>query len=483
MALRAGDARQALSRTALEAMLLAACLCAVLVSVLILLMFGIYALVLPALVGIIFLLVVHPKAGLLVVMAAAIVVEPGIDDWTMTYSSLFYTLPEKWAKLLPLTMSPFEMLLGIGALSLALRPGQWPRRAKLPVLVWTVPLAMLAGVAVGLSRGGDQNIAYHEMRGLIFGAVVFFVALRLGKDAAKPAIATFIAASGALAVIAIIRYESFLANGKMTSEVAFAHETPVFLSIGVVLSLALAVREERGWKRVLLLMFVLLLGAAIIATSRRAGTLVLLTGVLTLAGMTFRHRPTLVISLGVIGLVVGGAYLGAYWNKTDGATAQPARAIRSQFAPSARDESSDTYRVTEMFNVSQTIRLNRLLGVGFGRPFAQFQPLPNLTAFWPLQQYIPHQNVMWLWLKLGILGISAVLAFVVIALRRAINGATHLPLRDPDWLVATLAAATILMYLAYATVDIAFASTRSIAPLAAALALAASVRFEPEDQQ
>src|SRR5262249_10873421 len=155
--------------------------------------------------------------------------------------------------------------------------------------------------------------------------------------------------------------------------------------------------------RALLLAYEAALLAALFATSRRSGTLALLVGALALAVSTIKSRPKLVIGLGTPILIVTVAYLATYWNHEYGATAQPARAIRSQIDPNPRDDSSDAYRLTEKFNVTTTLRLNRVFGVGLGRPFGMFLPLPSLTSFWPLQQFTPHANILWLWLKFGVI--------------------------------------------------------------------------------
>jgi O-antigen ligase len=121
------------------------------------------------------------------------------------------------------------------------------------------------------------------------------------------------------------------------------------------------------------------------------------------------------------------------------------------------------------------VRLNRLLGVGFGVRFAQFQALPNLESFWPLQFYTPHQNILWLWLKLGLAGIAAFLALIAIALSRCISAVRESPAMDDRATVGVIVAATLLMYIAFATVDQALIGTRGALPLAVALAIAFAI--------
>ena len=53
-----------------------------------------------------------------------------------------------------------------------------------------------------------------------------------------------------------------------------------------------------------------------------------------------------------------------------------------------------------------TIQANPLLGVGFGREFLFVVPLPDLS-WWPFWHYEPHHNILWVWLKTGMVGFIA----------------------------------------------------------------------------
>src|SRR6185312_3605414 len=48
-----------------------------------------------------------------------------------------------------------------------------------------------------------------------------------------------------------------------------------------------------------------------------------------------------------------------------------------------------------------------ILGFGFGRPFIQAVALPNVLELDPYYLYIPHNNVLWVWMRLGPLGFGA----------------------------------------------------------------------------
>ena len=48
-----------------------------------------------------------------------------------------------------------------------------------------------------------------------------------------------------------------------------------------------------------------------------------------------------------------------------------------------------------------------LLGYGFGKPFLQPEVLPDIAQADPYYLYIPHNNVFWIWMRLGPLGFGA----------------------------------------------------------------------------
>ncbi|MCC7363132.1 MAG: O-antigen ligase family protein [Dehalococcoidia bacterium] len=448
-------------------------LAAALVASVALLMMGLWAVVLPIYAAFAIAAVLWPYPTVAVVLCLATVIEPPSFDFTRVPGELMYLMPPGWSEAFVITTSPMELVVLLAAGVVVLR-GQGTR-PPLPLLVWAAPLALLLGMAYGFSRGSDRVLVYHEARGFILAIAIFVLASRVRLAQLQVLAWPILLSTAALAVISLLRYAQFMRDGTsgIPIEAAYAHETPVYLAIGLVLAAGIVVRgQQSNRRRAALILYALLLFFALIATGRRAGTLVLLTSTLTFAVLTFRHRPLLILSAGLVAGALMAGYLGAYWNKEYGALAQPARAIRSQFDPSERDRSSDEYRVMERQNVMETIRLNRVFGVGFGQPFIQFRPLPDLTSFWPLQSYVPHQNVLWLWLKLGIFGITVFLGVTVLALRRALWSVRGMSPSQPGWLLALVVAATILMYLAFATVDIAFTSTRAIAPLAIALGLA-----------
>lgn len=434
---------------------------------------GAAAILIPVFALIIALAIAFPKTFVYLLLGTAITLEPGAIDFTRPLATNLWELPTNLKDLIPLTLSPMEIGLLAAALSLFLRGRTRTDAPPLPRIIWAVPVVMLMGFAYGAHTGADLPLAYNESRGLLFAMVIFFIVMRMGTDSGRGMRIVLFTSSTLLALVTINRWAFYTRSGDspVPIEFAFAHENAVLFGIAVVISGMYMLRAKSNGTRIALILHMLLLLAATFVTGRRAGTLVLLVGGMTVAGLLFPKRPIAVLIVSIPVLIVGVAYLGAYWNKEYGALAQPARAIRSQIDPSTRDASSDDYRVIERFNVTETLKLNKVFGIGFGRPFAQFQPLPDLTAFWPTQDYTPHQNVLWLWLKMGILGVSVMLGVWLVALKRCFEVIRSTPKSAPLPITPVVLATTLLMYLSYAQIDQALTGTRGIGALAVAIAL------------
>ena len=437
---------------------------------------GFYAFLFPLYVGLFAFAIVKPKACALLVLAVGIGVEPGATDISKPISYALYQMPPGFERALPVTMTPFEVLICVIGAAIALRPSARTTAPRLPIVVFLLPAVVAFSFAYGSMKGGDIHIGYEEARGLLYGSVAFVIARRMATEGGGvAALKAALAGTVGLAAVVLIRYVFVTGSSTAAAESAYAHEDAVFLAGGVVLGATLLLQYHSARARTLLLAYEAANLAALFATSRRSGTLALLVGVVALAACTIRSRPKLVIGIGTPLLLLSVAYLATYWNKEYGALAQPARAVRSQIDPNARDDSSDQYRLTEKFDVTATIRSNRIFGVGFGRPFIMFQPLPYLGSFWPLQSFTPHANILWLWLKFGAVGSAAFIAVWILALKSSL-ASLRLGQDKEVPLAALVTVCMLLMYFAYAEVDLALIGSRSAALFAVVIAVGLSLQ-------
>ena len=143
-------------------------------------------------------------------------------------------------------------------------------------------------------------------------------------------------------------------------------------------------------------------------SQRRAAVVALAAALLLLGLMMWKVNRRLLrrIAPFVAVLVVG--YLGAFWNN-EGIVGFPAQALKAVISPTQvgeKDQSSDGYRIVENLDIMATIHAKPITGLGFGQRFYRPFPLPDIS-FFPFYEYLPHNNVLWMWIKTGIGGFVA----------------------------------------------------------------------------
>lgn len=416
------------------------------------------------------LLLVAPRKAALALVFVTVAFEGSATDFTSVVSEGLYRLDPMVASFLPGTMEP----IGLFAILLCIRlyrmndPERLALMRPLPKLALLVPPAYFASIAWGLTHGGQLNFAYHESRGLLVGAATFIAVRSMKPLEARTAIKLVFWSAGALAAILLYRY-TFVARG---DETVVNHESVNFLAIGITLALLRFAQAPPGSNRVLTALLLVFLLAGTLATGKRSGTLVVLIAVCAMAAILISRFPLRVMVLSALFAVMLGAYVAAFWGSTGGLIGQPARAIRSQFQPDARESSSDEYRRIEKFNVVMTLKGSPVFGVGMGRPYIVYWPTwvaPN----WPLQFYMPHINLLWFWLKFGILGIAVLGGVWALGLGNAIRAARS-PLYPGVGVLPITIAAALMIYMQFMEVDVA-TNERAMVPLGILLGMALSL--------
>ena len=120
-------------------------------------------------------------------------------------------------------------------------------------------------------------------------------------------------------------------------------------------------------------------------------------------------------------LLIGSAlYFPAFWSN-DSTIGQPARALHSAVQPDPRDLSSDTYRNQENANLELNIRHSNNLGLGFGVPIDYALPIVNIQNIDPMIIYVPHNGLLYVWMRLGIVGEVAFLMMIAAAILRGVE--------------------------------------------------------------
>jgi hypothetical protein len=285
------------------------------------------------------------------------------------------------------------------------------------VLFWPLALLMacvVEGVAQGFAVGGDMKIIVLEVRPFEYLFLAYLLACNLVST--KRHLTTMfwivIAGAGVKALQGV-----YIVFGPLHGQIAdqneiMAHEESFFFValLLLVVLFALHYRYRAQLYTALAIMPPLLL--ALVANNRRADYVALLIGILVswalVIAVNTRTRRKHLIAFALCG-VLGAGYI-LVFSHVGGAIAEPARGIVATVHPDpsdTRDVASNLYRIYENYDLQYTAKQSPLLGWGFGRPFLEPLVLPNILSLDPYYQYIPHNTVYWVMMRLGMLGYLA----------------------------------------------------------------------------
>ena len=390
-----------------------------------------------------------------------------------------------------LTINPFEITIFITAMSWILRvlgDSDWRLyRGALykPMLVFTG--FVLFGLVYGLGRGGNTTIAVWEVRPLLYIPIMYVLITNLLTTARQYELMFMCAVVGVIvqSLLALQYFRSLDPQVRENLESLTEHAASIQVAALVIFVFAIWLLPRcshirRIWLTVGLVpcvwMFVL--------SQRRAAAIALIVGVFTLGILLFqRRRKTAVWFLGFT-VILGGAYTAAFWNST-GSIGFAAQAVKTVIAPgtlSWEDQSSDLYRQAEAYNVWFSIRASRLFGLGFGQPFLQPLTLPDIS-FFVFADYMPHNSILWIWIKTGVGGFMAMLYLFARTIHRGVR--LVIRVQSPNLTsVAIGSLVYVVMYIVYSYVDIGW-DIRSTVFLAVAIAICSdldNVLDQPDEE-
>jgi O-antigen ligase len=195
---------------------------------------------------------------------------------------------------------------------------------------------------------------------------------------------------------------------------------------------------------------------AYVLSQRRAAMVALAVGVILILAVLFQRRRRAFWFVAPSVVVLATGLILATWNAS-GALGLPASAAKTVLFPDEQaeaDAGSDMYRQMESFNLQYTIRSYRLFGRGFGQEFLRPVTMPDIS-FFEFWKYIPHNNVLWLWVKLGFFGFAAVMYMFGRTIQLGARSLTLI--RSSDHVAfAVVGVSYVAMFLVFSYVDIAY---------------------------
>jgi hypothetical protein len=351
-----------------------------------------------------------PDARPLVLLAAALTLEQFANPVGPVWASATMHIPF-FHGIGPLHLSPADLLVG-GLLLLTFRRAAVSERSRIarsPVGLAVLALAVTVflSVGVGLMHHGASRIALMEVRPYAYLAITYLLASVLirRRSTVCAVLWAFVLASGFKGAQALVLFLS-VRDLRPRPEAVLGHEEALFFGLFIVLTLALWLFEVPGRLRTTATCLLPVVVAGDLANTRRAAWLILAAGLIVLAAVGYallQHRRRFLGRLVAAAIVALAVYLPAYWNKSGG-FAQPARAIHSIVAPSERDASSDLYRIQEDANLKLNIAQAGPLGKGFGVPIDYALPIEDISDLDRFIAYVPHNGVLYVLMRMGILG-------------------------------------------------------------------------------
>ncbi len=379
-----------------------------------------------------------------------------------------------------LTISPLDVSLVVGFGVTAI--DQYARTRRLlppsqltrPILVFTafVVLGFLNGV---FAAGGDVRIAVLEARPLFYLLLTFGIVINLCTQPhhLRHALWWTLAGVTVQSLLSLEFYGRLDPAQRDALESLNEHGSTLGHNLVIITLLGLLLlRAHALVARVALLIAMAPTIFIVFVAQRRAGIAALaIAGVLALTVLFWRRRSKFWVVAPIVTIVTLG-YLGAFWSSTS-AVAFPAQAIKSIVAPSSastQDQNSDLYRLAEAFDLNYTIRTAPVTGIGFGRAFYRPVPLPDIT-FFELNAFVPHNSILWIWLKTGFFGFAAM--FYLFAKAIVLGAQSVRRMADGiDVVVAQTGLLFVVMYVAYTYVDISW-DARNMVFLGLAFAICA----------
>jgi O-antigen ligase len=192
-----------------------------------------------------------------------------------------------------------------------------------------------------------------------------------------------------------------------------------------------------------------------------AGFVIVLPILIAVAYRGFPARRKLLAAVCVAIAAVSAVYFPLFWNKT-GLMAQPARAIKSQIMPDARDSSSDYYRMAEDANLMATMKDEPIFGYGYGKPFHKVVSMVDLSDVDPMILFVAHDQILWIWMRLGTVGFFCFWIMITSILIYGAQRAHDPSLTDDQRCVALFAVCATVMLLIFGLLDKQLSNVRDM---------------------
>ena len=365
-----------------------------------------------------------------------------------------------------LIISPIELYTGITLLVWLGRMAVERRtRVYFGPLFWAAALFLsfvTYGLVYGLSRGGNVVIGLWEARSIYYLFALLVLTGNLIETRAQVnTLFWIISIALFFKGIAGVNYVATELQWDMGAVERIAeHSMSIHFNLFFILMIAAWIYHDSLSRRLFMPLMSLPIWYSFFANHRRAGFLTLGIAAIVILLLLYREHRKLFWAITPTGTVGFFAYLAAFWNN-EGSFGIIARAVRSVVGqPTVRDAASNIYREIENLNSMFTISRVTLSGLGFGQKFYIAYPMPDISKSFAWWEYITHNSIMWIWMKIGMGGFFALLLLLGMSMTLGGRLIWIMP-RGPMRAYALTATLYVLTHFVYAYVDMSW-DTRSM---------------------
>lgn len=266
---------------------------------------------------------------------------------------------------------------------------------------------LIFSFAYGLKNNGNFLTGLWEVRAFVYFALFYMVIPQIIQTSRQLKILVwiFIIVISIKAFQGIVRFAlmgfSFRGLPALTN-----HEDPVFISTLLILLLGFWFFRVKGAQKIALSLLFLPLAVGFFTGQRRAAIAALVVSLATFFILLPVQKQWRFIKMAIPVLVALVVYGAVFWN-SDSKIARPVQLVKSGLSTSQEQLSKDDYysniyRVYENYNLAYTTQKHPVIGTGFGKKYEQPFDLANIN--FTLRDYIPHNQILWVIVKTGIIG-------------------------------------------------------------------------------
>lgn len=311
-------------------------------------------------------------------------------------------------------ISPFEIHILFITFALFLHIAVRKDFALKPISVWGAFLLFFVSLFLafmnGMRGGGDFLVALWEVRALFYLCLMYVIVPQILDSKSQITLLFWVIIVG-VTIKALQGVLRFVDLGFTTGGFAVLtnHEDPVFMVTLFVLLIGFLLYKTGQKQKLWLVVFLLVFLVGFYVAQRRAtyaSFMVAITAVVFLLP-TLKRIQFLKYLLPILAILL--IYGFAFWNNNSTA-GRPVQMIKSGFVVPDKevnfeDYSSNLYRANESYNLARTVVNNTVLGTGFGKRYDQ--PIPLIDIRFTLRDYIPHNQIYWVLVKMGAAGFFA----------------------------------------------------------------------------